>query len=96
MALENTGYIHADISEHEGDVKDVVAAFVDSLAGGTDDEKRVNLPKIKILLQDAVDYVMNNLPDGVGRVDGYCIEPLLNEVCNEKIAELPEPEQPEI
>lgn len=37
-------------------------------------------------VQSAVDYVMENLPSGVARVDGYCIEPLLNEILNPSVA----------
>lgn len=39
--------------------------------------------KADIQVMDAVSYVMLNLPNGVERVDGYVIEPLLNEVIAE-------------
>ena len=94
--LENDLYIKADITGKESAVKTVVDNFVESKKGSTEDEQRVNLPYIKkhyLLL--AIDYVMAHLPDGVDRVDGACIRPLLDEVCNAKINALPiiEPEE---
>lgn len=90
--ISNDKYTMADISGKEENVKTVVEAYVDSIAGSTDDEKRVNYPYIKkSLLHGAVDYVMANLPAGVTRVDGLVIQPILDEVCAEKLAALPQP-----
>ena len=89
--LNDDSYVQADVSGKETETKAVVSTYVATLEGGTDDEKRKNLPIIKKeYLHGAVDYVNANLPSGVTRVDGYVIRPLLDEVCNEKIAALPE------
>ena len=87
--LESNNYVVPDVSGHEEAIKNRVESFVDSLVGETDEEKRINLPKIKNLLHGAVDAVMEDLPSGVDRVDGTIIKPVLDEVVNEKLSALP-------
>ncbi|MFW6173393.1 MAG: hypothetical protein ACOC5T_06580 [Elusimicrobiota bacterium] len=93
--FEEDTYEKADISENEDEVKTVVETFVDNNKGDTTELQRTRLPKLKNKKQEAVDFVMNNLPTGVTRVDGYVIGPILKTVVNEKISELPEPETTE-
>jgi hypothetical protein len=83
---ENQIYEEANIEGKESEVKSIVSNFVDSQSGETDEEKRVNLPLVKKALHGAVDFVMANLPDGVNRVDGYVIEPILKEVVENRIS----------
>lgn len=90
--IDNDSYQSPSIEGKEADVKSVVEAFVDSVKGDTEDEQRINLSILKNRLHMAVDYVMVNLPSGVERVDGSVIQPILDEVINEKLAELPIPE----
>lgn len=37
---------------------------------------------------------MRDLPTGIDRVDGYCVEPILNEVIDEMLGQLPKLEPP--
>lgn len=88
--IEKNIYKNVDISGHETAVKNKIKTYVESIEGETDDEKRVNLPLIKKhKLHDTIDYIMNDLPDGVSRVDGKSIRPILIKVIDEKISELP-------
>lgn len=61
-------YVIANIEGKEDSVELKVQEYVDS----------VDVPN----LQDAVDYVMSHKPAGVTRVDGYCIQPILNDILN--------------
>lgn len=90
--IEDNTYESPSIEGHETAVKNRVTSYVESEMGETVEEQRINLPKLKKYLHLAVDYVMNDLPSGVDRVDGKIIKPILNEVIGEKIAELPVPE----
>lgn len=87
--ISNDKYTTADINGKEENVKTVVQAYIATVEGSTDAEKRINLPILKGYLHQTVDYVQANLPAGVTRVDGFVIGPILQEVCNEKIAALP-------
>jgi len=87
--LEDISYQTADIVGKESNVKTKLGTFVDSIKGESESVQRINLPKIKKELHMAVDSVMDDLPNGVERVDGSVIQPILNEVVNEKIAKLP-------
>lgn len=71
-------YVSANIEGKEEDVKVVVKNYFDSL-----------VDKSEASVQSAVDFVMNNLPSGVSRVDGYCVEPLLVQVKSEQVVEEP-------
>jgi hypothetical protein len=82
-------YVPADISGKESVVKAVVEDFVVLAMGSTVEEQRVKLPFIRKAIGDAVSYVVENMPDGVSKVDGYVIEPLLIQVVDEKIGALP-------
>lgn len=79
--IEETQYKSPSIEGHETAVKNRVVSFVESL--GSD-----KLLKAKRYLHQAVDYVMSNLPNGVDRVDGNIIQPILNQVVDEKMSEL--------
>jgi hypothetical protein len=68
------GYVIANIEGKEEQIKAIVKQYYDSLEY-----------KDEVSVQSAVDFVMNNLPTGVERVDGYVIEPLLNQVKSEEI-----------
>jgi len=69
-----------------------IVDFIETLEGRTDEDKRINLPILKKrYLQSCVDYVEDNLPPGLARVDGYVTEPILVAQCDIKIAALPEP-----
>ena len=82
------------LSEEEvAAVKPVVAAFVeDETKGLSDDQKRSALPRLLKYVNEAVAYVMANLPMGVERVDGSSIRPLLKNAVDEALALLPEPD----
>lgn len=72
--------------------QDISAVLVDFLTiheGSTDAEKTINLPRLNKLIHPAVDYVTSNLPNGVERVDGNVIKPLLNIAVNYKLSLLP-------
>ena len=88
--LEDNKYFSPSIEGHETAVKNRVVSFVESVIGSTDDEKRIDLPKVSDYLHQAIDYVMNDLPTGVERVDGEVIRPILSLVVKEKIDALPE------
>lgn len=89
-------YESPSIEGHETAVKNRVISFADYiLANKTDEEKRQLLGIAMEGLHLAVDYVMSNLPTGVDRVDGKVIRPILKQVVQEKLAELPEPETTE-
>lgn len=84
MITDNT-YQIPSISGHETAVKNRVTSFVESeLIEGSE---RFILNKLKNYLHSAVDYVMNDLPSGVERVDGTIIKPILNEVISEKLSQ---------
>ncbi len=73
-------------------VKTKVKGWVDIQVNGmTDDEKRSALPQLKSYVNQCVGAVMGSLPTGVDRVDGGSVRPILNEVVDEAVAELPEP-----
>lgn len=88
-------YVQADISGQESKVATKVGEFIDAVKGATNAEKRRNLPVIRRLIHEAVDYVQADLPVGVDRVDGYVVQPILEVVVDERIAALPV-EPPEI
>lgn len=72
----------------------VVRQWVSNEKGSTEEEQRYRLPKLENYYKYCVSYVMDNLPEGVERVDGNCIKPLLKVVIQDEIANLPvvEPE----
>lgn len=82
-------YAKADVAGHEGDVAARVGEFIDAVQGTTDAEKKKNLPVIRRLIHEAVDYVQADLPAGVERVDGYVVQPILEAAVDERIAALP-------
>ncbi len=88
MDLKDISYKGAKISGHETALKNRIVDFVESFEGKTDDEKRSNLPKIRVSVLDCVSYVARNLPKGVDKVDGWVIQPLLDEVVKGKLKEL--------
>jgi hypothetical protein len=94
--LEDNKYESPSIEGHETAVKNRVVSFVESEMGETVDEQRINLPKLKNYLHSAVDFVMNDLPSGVERVDGKVIKPVLIDVIQEKISVLPKQEVEEV
>jgi len=85
------GYQSVALSESQVEsVESVVTNFVSANMGENVDEQRVRLPKIKKQgLQSCVDYVQKNLPNGVERVDGASIRPLLDKVVSARIKALP-------
>lgn len=85
--IETDTYQPADITGHEKAVKNRVKSFVESVL--VEGQERVILARLNRFLHNAVDYVMNDLPTGVDRVDGVVIKPILNEVVKEKLEEFP-------
>lgn len=83
-------YVSPSIEGHESKVKSIVVSYVESEM--IEGKERLILSKLEKYLHLAVDYVMNNLPTGVERVDGNVITPILKEVILEKLANLPQPE----
>lgn len=86
MDFENNQYVIADISGREDVVKEVVESFVESVIGDDVEVQRMRLPIVRTAVGDAVSFVVKQIPD---RVDGYVIQPILEQVVDEKIAELP-------
>ena len=90
--FEKETYKKADISGKEKSVKTKVTNFVKSFLSDDIETNRERLAIAldnRLVLHACVDYIMENLPAGVERVDGDCIKPILTEVVNKKIAELP-------
>ena len=54
--------------------------------------KLVLLPKLLNYNEDATAYVESHMPEGIERVDGTCIRPILKKVVNDVLASLPQPE----
>ncbi len=90
--FEDYTYVRADIKGKESNVVSVIQAFTNVYQGGTDGQRRIRLPKMKRELHACVDYVQDHLPNGVDRVDGDCIEPLLKDELNTRIEMLVEKE----
>jgi len=83
-------YTSPTIEGYEEDVKSVVETWASAvLSTKTDSEKRTLIPQFKSALHLVVDFVMANLPEGVERVDGKVILPILEQVAKDKLAELP-------
>lgn len=61
-------------------VKSVISDFIDSTC-----TQCSHVYKLENKLVYVVDHVMKNLPEGIERVDGNSIRPILKETVNEKI-----------
>ena len=85
--IEDNTYKSPSIEGHETATKNRVVSYVESEM--VEGQERLILSKIGNYLHLAVDYVMANLPNGVERVDGAVIDPILKEVIAEKLASLP-------
>jgi hypothetical protein len=84
-------YKSPNVHGFEEALKKIVYAFINNiLSGKTDKEKRMLLPQYSQCIHLCVDHVMGNLPDGIDRVDGDIIKPILRQVCKEQIDLLPE------
>lgn len=82
--------------EQQAAVKPSVIDWMNAeIDGMTDDQKRRALPQLRKYKTQCVAYVMANLPDGVDRVDGPSIKPILNQCIDEAINALPPVEEPE-
>lgn len=79
-------YQSPDIAGHEAAIKDVLTRF---LAHATQDPEF----NPRLAVHEATAYVMQNLPPGVARVDGFVISPLLAQVIAELMTdeEVPKP-----
>lgn len=74
-------YKRVELDQEQSElIYDIIYDFVNEL--DNDDLKRIKA-KIGIM----VDYIQGNLPEGVDRVDGYCVQPLLEKVCQDIVIE---------
>jgi hypothetical protein len=74
----NGSYEAVSLTDEECEsINHVVKNWVAEEKGATVEDKRYRLPKLRNYLNYCVDYVMDNLPDGITRVDGGCIQPLM-------------------
>ena len=96
VLINKNKYPVAEIGTHALSVKNKVIEFINSVKGKTVDAERENLPEVKRLLHQAVDYVQKNLPVGVDRVDGYMIQPILKAEADKLIVKLPKPVEEEV
>jgi len=89
-------YEPVKLSDYEEGAEDliynVLADWVDTNDGETVDEQRILLPKLLNYNEEATAYVESNMPEGIERVDGGCIRPILKKVVNDVLASLPQPE----
>ncbi len=85
-------YASPNASSIEPVVVGLLNAFADSVLNGkTAEEQRALLtdaPKANDLITA---FVMDNLPDGIGSIDGKTVRPLLRVVIAERVALLPDP-----
>lgn len=87
-------YASPNITGYEEAIKATITAFADTaFAGASDDEKRVLLNQALGANDIITAFVMENLPEGLTRVDGVVIRPLLKEVVEVQLALLPEPSE---
>jgi len=86
---KDKSYIEAVIvDEKKTTVKSVVSNLIKTYK-----QDAGTLNKLKKDLHLVVDHVQAHLPDGIDRVDGYSIRPILDEVIQESIAALPKPKE---
>ena len=87
--IKKNTYIPAVLAEEKtATVKSKIAALV---ATYKQDASTINEVSKDIHL--FVDHVQSDLPEGVDRVDGQSIRPILKEVIAEAIAKLPKPKE---
>lgn len=87
--FEDSLYVKAVITGHEASVKSMVEDFVDSVKSNDVDKQRIRLPMIRKMVGDAVSFIVDDMPVGVTKIDGYVVQPILESVVDKKIADLP-------
>ena len=89
--FENNLYQRANITGNEAAIGGVLNSFLNAWQGQTPGVKRIRLPILQNDIHAAVDYIQERLPIGIFRVDGYCVEPLLQDEVDDRLSKLPNP-----
>lgn len=71
-----TNYCSPDITGREAEIKAVLRDFLDAASVNPDFD-------VNLAVHEATVYVMQHLPPGVQRVDGYVIAPLLRQAAED-------------